>query len=170
MDKVEACMEDLHAEQQNQKVMMERHQETMEKHQALMEQILLHLQNLSMEKLSSILPRSTKEGTSTLNPSPAVVVAATESFGLRKGELLTFIGENPERWLRQVERFFRLNFVFDKDRLDTIMLYLDSDALNWFLWAEENSRFDSWTHFKMKLTKRFNSLTLSLAYQRFLDL
>ena len=45
------------------------------------------------------------------------------------------------------------------------MLYLNGDALDWFLWAKEHKKFDSWGHFKHKLVEQFNSVELSLAYQ-----
>ena len=68
-------------------------------------------------------------------PPPQLRPAATgqsstpdASYTARKGELPNFSGDNPDSWLLSAERYFQINSVLDKDRLESIVLYLEGNG------------------------------------------
>ena len=68
------------------------------------------------------------------------------------------------------KRYFHINAVPYKDHLESIMLYLEGDALSWFLWAEEHLKFASWQELHTGLDERFNMLDSAAAYQILLSI
>ena len=77
---------------------------------------------------------------------------------LRKLEIPIFkgeIGEDPLGWFHRVERYFVVNRLSEKDKLDAAVLCLEGEALEWHQWEEERTRMTLWAHFKEQLLLRF---------------
>ena len=72
--------------------------------------------------------------------------------------------------MQQAVRYFRISKVPDHERLEALLLFLEGDALNWFLWTEENMKVKSWSEFHLKVEARFNSVNLLTSHQRLLSL
>lgn len=47
-----------------------------------------------------------------------------------KGE----VEENVDWWLHRVERYFVVNRLIERDKLDATMLCLEGEALDWYQW------------------------------------
>lgn len=50
-----------------------------------------------------------------------------------KGE----VEENVDGWLNQVERYFIVNRLMEKDKLDAAVLCLEGEALDWYQWQND---------------------------------
>lgn len=77
---------------------------------------------------------------------------------LRKLEVSIFKGEveeNVDGWLNQVERYFIVNRLMEKDKLDAAVLCLEGEALDWYQWQNDQKKVESWAEFKQLLWKRF---------------
>ena len=72
-------------------------------------------------------------------------------------ELPIFIGEGPDGWLRLAERYFKLNPMLEKEILKQAMMAMDGEALEWFIWSEDQYPFRDWTDFRLQLQKRFGA-------------
>ncbi|KAK9028762.1 hypothetical protein V6N11_025909 [Hibiscus sabdariffa] len=73
----------------------------------------------------------------------------------RRLELPVFTGENPYRWLNRAERYFHLNGIGEKDKLEATAICLDSKALNWFQWWEARTPIVTWDIFRVAILQRF---------------
>lgn len=70
---------------------------------------------------------------------------------LRKLEIPIFKGEardDPLGWFHRVERYFIVNRLTEKDKLDAAMLCLEGESLEWYQWGEERTPMDTWAKFK----------------------
>lgn len=65
-------------------------------------------------------------------------------------------GENVDGWLHHVERYFMVNWVTKRDKLDVAILCLEGEALDWYHWKEDQMTVDNWVEFGQLLWKRFN--------------
>lgn len=54
-----------------------------------------------------------------------------------------------------MDRYFKLNFVAEEERLDVVTVAHEDWALNWFHWWEEQVHSPSWELFKDVVIKRF---------------
>ena len=75
----------------------------------------------------------------------------------RRPELLLFVGEGPDGWLRLAERYFKLNPMPEKEILKQAMMAMEGEALEWFIWSEDRYPFRDWTDFRLQLQKRFGA-------------
>ncbi|CAJ2638342.1 unnamed protein product [Trifolium pratense] len=73
----------------------------------------------------------------------------------RKLEIPIFKGDDAYGWLVRIERYFRLNEVRVRDKLDAAVIALEDKALNWFVWWEEQTASRTWDEFKLSLIRRF---------------
>ena len=73
----------------------------------------------------------------------------------KKGELLPFVGENPEHWLLQAEKYFSLNDTFETDRMKTIVMFLDGEALAWFAYTQKHDKIKDWQDFRLRIERRW---------------
>ncbi|XP_058761532.1 uncharacterized protein LOC131634920 [Vicia villosa] len=55
----------------------------------------------------------------------------------------------------EVERYFQLNEVRTKDKLDVAMLAMEERALHWYQWWEEQTPLRTWDEFKLAVMRRF---------------
>ena len=67
---------------------------------------------------------------------------------MKPAYLPSFDGSAPEGWIRQAERYFRLNSVPDANLFNTLAVYMDGAALEWFLWMNDRFPFRDWQEFK----------------------
>lgn len=54
-----------------------------------------------------------------------------EAAKFRKLELPIFIGEDPTRWVFQVERYFNINDIIESEKLAATALFQKGKALTW---------------------------------------
>lgn len=73
----------------------------------------------------------------------------------RKLEIPIFKGEDTYGWLVRVERYFRLNGVRMRDKLDAVVLDMEDKALSWYQWWEEKAPLRTWEEFKVAVLRRF---------------
>ncbi|CAA7397074.1 unnamed protein product [Spirodela intermedia] len=73
-------------------------------------------------------------------------------------ELPIFQGDSPEGWIRQAERYFRLNPT------------IEGEALEWYLWMEDRFPFRDWHDFKSQLGKRFKTSETRSSLQQLMSL
>lgn len=64
-----------------------------------------------------------------------------------------FDGTNPDSWIEEVERFFRL--FCDEERMGLVFLCLKGPAYRWFAWETERRRITDWIGFKCRVLARF---------------
>ncbi|XP_058755088.1 uncharacterized protein LOC131628242 [Vicia villosa] len=77
-------------------------------------------------------------------------------FGSRRRlEIPLFKGEDAYGWLVKIERYFLLNEVRTKDKLDVAMMAMEDRALNWYQWWEEQTSLKTWEEFKIAVMRRF---------------
>lgn len=77
-------------------------------------------------------------------------------FGSRQRlEIPIFKGEDAYGWLVRVERYFQLNGVRVRDKLEAVVLALEDKALNWYQWWEEQAPLKTWEEFKLAVMRRF---------------
>ena len=160
LERLEAQMAEFHAEQQISKAKTDQNS-------LMLEQILLRLESMSNSNSSaavknsepSVVPDSSNAESST-TASKTIVMRDKEN----KGELPVFNGSNTAAWIRQAERFFRLNSIKEEERLDTVVLYLGGAALDWYMWAEDNIDIKDWHDCRLKIEERFRSSDFSSAY------
>lgn len=50
---------------------------------------------------------------------------------VRKLEIPVFSGENPDGWLYHAERYFEVNGLTEKEKLNVVGINLDGEALSW---------------------------------------
>ncbi|XP_038904464.1 uncharacterized protein LOC120090832 [Benincasa hispida] len=77
---------------------------------------------------------------------------------LRKLEIPIFkgeIGEDPMGWFHRVERYFVVNRLSEKDKIEAAILCLEGEALEWHQWEEERTPMNTWAKFKAHLLLRF---------------
>ncbi|KAL1208590.1 RNA-directed DNA polymerase-like protein [Cardamine amara subsp. amara] len=73
----------------------------------------------------------------------------------KKLEIPIFSGEHTFAWLSKIERFFRLAYYSDVNKMNLAAMSLDGDAIGWYN-AEINSEpFIDWNNFKDRLLLRF---------------
>ena len=48
--------------------------------------------------------------------------------------ILTFDGENPDKWILQAERYFHFHRLMEEEILEATVVTLEGDALRWFQW------------------------------------
>ena len=81
-----------------------------------------------------------------------------------------FDGEDPMDWLTKIERYFQLHVVREKDKLETIMVAMDGEALGWFQWWKSWNQNHSWDGFKIVVTQRFQASSQGNPFQVLLAL
>lgn len=70
-------------------------------------------------------------------------------------EIPVFSGDDPHGWIIRVERYFRINGVREREKLDAVVIAMEGRALNWFQWWEEQAAMRTWEEFKVAVKRRF---------------
>ncbi|OIV92148.1 hypothetical protein TanjilG_18720 [Lupinus angustifolius] len=71
-------------------------------------------------------------------------------------EVPYFTGEDPHRWVYQVERYFEVNCIPEDEKVDTAVVCLEGKALNWYQWWESRMVVAvRWSMFRQALMSRF---------------
>ena len=73
----------------------------------------------------------------------------------KRGELLPFVGENPEHWLLEAEKYFSLNDTPESERMKTIVMFLDGEALAWFAYTQKHDKIKDWQDFRLRIERRW---------------
>lgn len=55
-----------------------------------------------------------------------------------------FKGDDAHGWLVRVHRYFRINNVRERDKLDAVVITMEDMALNFFQWWEEHDPLRTW--------------------------
>ena len=66
-----------------------------------------------------------------------------------------FSGDDAHGWLVRVERYFCINGVREREKLDAVVMALEDKALNWFQWWEDQAPLRTWEEFKIAVKQRF---------------
>lgn len=74
---------------------------------------------------------------------------------VRKLEMPVFSGENPDSWLYRAKRYFEVNGLTENEKLSTVGVSLDGEALSWLQWPEARKPFQNWDQFQGQLLLRF---------------
>ena len=48
----------------------------------------------------------------------------------------TFDGSDPDGWVSRVERFFTLNRMNEMEKMDSVMVNMEGEALTWYLYED----------------------------------
>ena len=54
-----------------------------------------------------------------------------------------FDGSDPDGWLSKAKRFFKINRMGEREKLDAIMVNMEGEALTWYLYEDDISPFRS---------------------------
>ncbi|KAK8575642.1 hypothetical protein V6N12_063310 [Hibiscus sabdariffa] len=83
------------------------------------------------------------------------VIQHQERIQPRQLELPVFTSDNPYGWPNRAEIYFQFNGIDDKDKLEIVVVCLDSKALNWFQWWEARTPVVTWDTFRVAILQRF---------------
>lgn len=92
---------------------------------------------------------------------------------LRKLDMPIFKGEedeDPDGWIHRVERYFVINGLPEKEKLEAAGMCLEEEALDWHKWEIEWSSIESWVEFKRLLLERFRPSAQGNRYARLMKL
>lgn len=92
---------------------------------------------------------------------------------LRKLDMLVFKGDegdDPDQWIRRVQRYFTVNRLNEKEKLEAAGLCMDGDAVDWLRWEEDWTLIPSWEAFKRLLVERFRPSAQGNQYARLMKL
>ncbi|KAL2460735.1 Mediator of RNA polymerase II transcription subunit 25 [Abeliophyllum distichum] len=73
----------------------------------------------------------------------------------RRLEMPVFEGLDPDGWIYKAERYFAINQIVDKKRMEAIVVCLDGEALAWFQWEKKRRKLHSWEELKISMLERF---------------
>ena len=60
---------------------------------------------------------------------------------LRRLELPTFDGDNPDGWIYRAKRYFEINDLCTEERLQDAMICMEGEALPWYSWEKDTTNF-----------------------------
>lgn len=72
-----------------------------------------------------------------------------------KFDLPRFSGDDPQRWIYQVESYFRYQGIADDARLQIADFHMAKDALSWIRGLRRNRLLTTWEKFTADLKERF---------------
>ena len=52
-------------------------------------------------------------------------------------------GFNPDGWVSRAKRFFKINQMGEREKLDTVMVNMEGEALTWYLYEDSCHPFQS---------------------------
>ncbi|XP_024017591.1 uncharacterized protein LOC112090471 [Morus notabilis] len=146
----------------------------------------LELLLIRMDELSKQRGPENRESPETDNGIPAEQTAPTTEtdyrpaewreggscteFRTRRVEMPVFDGENPDGWIFRAERYFSLNRLTDREKLDVAVVSLEGEALAWFQWEDRRWAVRDWTELKRKVLERFHSTQEGTLCEKFLSL
>lgn len=67
----------------------------------------------------------------------------------------SFDGTNPRNWIRKCSKYFNLNPMDDKQKLDMVIIHLEGKADTWFYDYQESNLSFSWDHFVLEVCSHF---------------
>ncbi|MCI52275.1 neurobeachin-like protein, partial [Trifolium medium] len=81
-----------------------------------------------------------------------------EDVWTMKKQLPDFVGTDPVGWITATERFFEMNEVPSRDKLQWAFMSMeDEQAMMWFYyWCEENPNAD-WNSFSIAMIREFGA-------------
>lgn len=79
----------------------------------------------------------------------------SRDFGGRKLQIPIFRGDDAYGWIVRAERYFKLNLVYEDEKLDAVLIALVNKALSWYQWWTEQNPEPNWEEFKGVLIRRF---------------
>ncbi|CAH9115968.1 unnamed protein product [Cuscuta europaea] len=88
----------------------------------------------------------------------------------RKVDLPLFNGDGAYNWLVRMERYFRLNYIAEEDKLEVSVVAMEDRALNWFQWWELQTEEKNWESLKESIIRRFQPDLLQNPYGPMLSL
>lgn len=89
---------------------------------------------------------------------------------VRKIEMPVFSDDNPDGWLFHAERYFEVNGLIKKEKLATIGVSMEGNALTWLQWPEARTPFSNRGYFRQQLLIRFRSTQEGSLCEKFLTL
>ena len=66
-----------------------------------------------------------------------------------------FDGFDSDGWVSRDERFFKINRMDEREKLDAVMVNMEGKALMWYLYEDGRRPFRSWSEFWEQLLERF---------------
>ncbi|XP_038875910.1 uncharacterized protein LOC120068265 [Benincasa hispida] len=82
------------------------------------------------------------------------LVASFEKGRYKKIEMPVFNGENPDAWIFQAERYFEMHELTDEEKIRVSVISFGQDEVDWYRWANNRQKFESWEGFKERLQDR----------------
>ncbi|CAO2813620.1 unnamed protein product [Amaranthus hypochondriacus] len=66
-----------------------------------------------------------------------------------------FNGENPDSWIRKVEKYFSFYQLGEREKLEAAAVSFEGEAEIWFDWEEQNENIRNWQDLKYLILSRF---------------
>ncbi|EXB38291.1 hypothetical protein L484_013924 [Morus notabilis] len=139
-------------------------------------ELLLERMDLLMRQrdLGNMEPPWAAEGTTADPPAPREDLhregGIRAELCTRRVEMPVFDGENPDGWSIRAERYFAMNKMTEREKLDVAVVSLEGEALAWFQWEDGRSPIRSWMVLKLMLLERFRPMQEGSLCEKFLSL
>ena len=84
----------------------------------------------------------------------------------RRIELPMFEGVDPMGWLARAEKFFEVQNVSAREKLQLAFISVEGSASSWFVFWRKNSKNQSWEEFSLALICRFGGKERSSVFEK----
>lgn len=139
-------------------------------------ELLLERMDLLMRQrdAGNMEPPWAAEGTTADPPAPREDLhregGVRAEFRTRRVEMPVFDGENPDGWIFRAERYYAMNRMTEREKLDIAVVSLEGEALAWFQWEDGRSPIRSWMVLKLMILERFRPTQEGSLCEKFLSL
>ena len=89
---------------------------------------------------------------------------------MRRLEMPTFDGSNPDGWILKAERYFTLNHFSNDEKLEAAVIAFEGDALLWYQWECKKRTMVLWEEMKLRLLRQFRSTHTGSLHEQWIAL
>lgn len=75
----------------------------------------------------------------------------------KKLDLPVFVGDDPDGWILQAERYFTFYSLSEKEKVESAIVNLEEAALQWFHWEHQRRPIRRWEELKGLVLRRFRT-------------
>ena len=93
-----------------------------------------------------------------------------QDFRMRRLEMPTFDGSNPDGWILKAERYFTLNHFSNDEKLEAAVIAFEGDALLWYQWECKKLTMVLWEEMKLRLLRQFRSTHTGSLHEQWIAL
>ncbi|XP_074373638.1 uncharacterized protein LOC141713987 [Apium graveolens] len=80
-----------------------------------------------------------------------------------------FDGTDPDGWLLRVERHFNFYKLSEEERMESVVIAMEGDALKWYQWEHKRRPIRCWTEFREYVLKQFRPTQGGSLYEQWLS-